>query len=297
MFRTILVPLDGTDYTEQALPVAQAIARRTGACLRLAHVHVPAVTGEVFDGPCDLECRVKERQALERIAKEVNAIGIPATAELLDGPVIDTLAWFAERVGADLVVMTTHGRSLLTRALLGSVADSLVRHLTVPTLLIHPVADMGRGAPVRHLLIALDGSPESEAMLPRALKLGEAMGAKFTLARVAEMEVNYDLIPSAGVAVPYPDDVATRVAHTVALDYLERLAAPLRARGLDVQTRVVDDPDPAAAIIEMGHALGCDLIALESHGRTGLARLVFGSVTDAVVRHGDTPVLTHVTNG
>lgn len=299
MFRTILVPLDGTPYSEQALPVAMAVARRTGARVRLARVREPVAPEDVWFGdPASPDARADEGRAIARVADEMTATGIPVEHALLDGPVVETLVRHAKEVAADLVVMTTHGRGPLSRAVLGSVADPLARHLTVPTLLVRPAEPAGpdpghgRPAPARHLLVALDGSKEAEAMLPRAVELGEAMGARFTLLRVVDHLTAYDFHPT-GVVLPYPEEFITQPLRDAATAYLERVAAPLRGRGLNVQTQVTLHPDPAAAILEKAHTLGCDLIALESHGRSGLGRLVIGSVAEGVVRHGTTPVLTH----
>ena len=295
MFRTILIPLDGTLFGEQALPAATAIARRSGARVRLVHVHRPVlVDQQTLGATAEYAAREEERRKLARVAGELAAAGVPAAYDLLDGPVVETLVRHAGEVAADLVVMTTHGRGPLARAVLGSVADPLVRHLTAPTLLVRPTdqaAPQGRPAPVRHLLVALDGSKEAEAVLPKAVELGEAMGARFTLLRVVD-SVPADANP-AGVVLPYLDDLVLRRLREVATAYLERVAAPLRKKGLDVRTQVAVDPVPSRAILEEAHALGCDLIALESHGRSGLARLWFGSVAGQVVRSSVTPVLTH----
>lgn len=294
MLRTILVPLDGTAFGEQALPAATAIARRAGARVRLVHVHRPVVVDQhTLGATAEYAAREEERRKLARVAGGLAAAGIPAEHALLDGPVVETLVRHAGEVAADLVVMTTHGRGPLARAVLGSVADSLVRGLRLPTLLIRPVEPGGRAdrpAPVRHVLVALDGSQEAEAMLPKAVELGEAMGARFTLLRVVDSVPAYPI--PAGVAPSDLDEEVVR-ARAAAAAYLERVAAPLRGKGLDVRTQVALDPVPSQAVLEQAHALGCDLIALESHGRSGLARLLFGSVTGEVVRQGTTPVLTH----
>ncbi len=303
MYRTILVPLDGTDFGEQALPVAMAIARRSGARVILAHVHELSAhelaTHEDlgFADRTELEGRKKEWQWLARTAAEMTATGVPTTATLLDGPPADALERHAQDVAADLVVMTTHGRSPLVRAVLGSVAGPLAGRLGVPTVLVRPAEPgmaPGRPAPARHLLVALDGTPGAETMLPAAAELAGAMGARVTLLRVVDAVTHSDLGASV-VMLPYVDGVGTEQLQEAATAYLERIAAPLRKSGLDVRTRVVVHPVPASAILEEAHALGCDLIALESHGGSGLARFILGSVADSVVRGATTPVMVHTT--
>ncbi|HEY1066642.1 MAG TPA: universal stress protein, partial [Pirellulales bacterium] len=163
------------------------------------------------------------------------------------------------------------------------------------TLLVRPhetVPKHGHPLPTRRLLIALDGSKESEAMLATAVELGEAVGAKFTLLQVIDFAAYYGADP-AEVAACYPEVAPMQELQTKAAAYLEELAEPLRRRGLHVQTRAVIHSDPAAMILQQAHDLHCDLIALESRGEAGLARLMLGSVEDAIVRYGKTAVLTH----
>jgi nucleotide-binding universal stress UspA family protein len=191
--------------------------------------------------------------------------------------------------------MTTHGRGPLSRMWLGSVADPLVRRLSVPTLLVRPTdapPDVTREAPLRHLLIALDGTPRAEAVLPAAVELGELMSAQFTLVRVVKPVGVSKPDPSGGWTTSVDVDEIER-EQAEARRYLNRLAAPLRRRGLGVRTRVVVHNDPSAAILEEGRRLGCDLIALETRGRHGTSRFILGSVTDKVTRGAAAPVLIH----
>lgn len=295
MFHTILVPLDGTSFGEQALPAAMAIARTMGAEVHLAHVYRPATPNELWLSVAnDPDGHDAARQSLKEIAHEMYAAGVATDFALLKGPVVDALRDYIEEKKVDLVVMATHGRGPLSRVVLGSVAEPLVHSLSIPMLLVRPdeqPVGHGRPSPVRHLLIALDGSPTAEAMLPTAVDLGQAMGARFTLLRVVPPVTSYEAGPS-GLMVYYMNDESTRRLQAMAADYLEHVADPLREKGLNVATRVVIHPDPATAIIEEAHVLGCDLIALESHSRAGLARLILGSVTDSVVHGTATPVLT-----
>ena len=297
MIHTILVPLDGTEFSEQALPTAMAIARRTGARVRLARVHAAMTPAEALLGQSPDAARYElERQTLDRLAGEMTAGGVPTDTSVLDGPAAQALAEHADAVGAGLVVMTTHGRGPIARAFLGSVSVQLLRLLTIPTLLVRPTEADGvapRPGHARHLLIALDGTPAAEAMLLTAAELGEAMGARLTLLRVAEPVVTFHMYPPDGITYGDSDQEATDQLRRLSREYLERLAEPLRRRGLVVATRVAVHPNPAEAILTEARDLGCDLIALESRGRTGLSRLLLGSVADAVVRDGATPVLTH----
>lgn len=123
MCRTILVPLDGSEFSTHALPLAAAIARRSGGQVRLARVHGPVLDERGLDAPADFRARREERDALGSVVRQFTDAGVPADSELLDGFVVDALGGHALAVGADLVVMTTHGRGPLSRFWLGSVAD------------------------------------------------------------------------------------------------------------------------------------------------------------------------------
>lgn len=297
MLHTILVPLDCSEFSEQALPTAMAVARRTGARVRLACVHAMMSPEEaLLEGSSDGARFGREREKLERLAGEMTAGGVPTDSSVLDGPAAQTLAEHAAACGANLVVMTTHGHGPIARALLGSVSEQLVRLLRIPTILVRPSElseGVARPSAARHLLVALDGSPAAETMLLTAAELGEAMGARLTLLQVVEPVATFHMYAPDGVTYPDSDDEATEQLRRLSHEYLERLADPLRRRGLAVATRVAVHPDPTEAILEVARDHGCDLIALESRGRTGLTRLLLGSVADAVTRDGATPVLTH----
>src|SRR5687767_6433867 len=132
MYRTIFVPLDGSDFSEHALPLACMLAHTSGAALHLVHVHTPVVypsmrTAPLINETLDDESRQRERSYLEAVQERLSSTSDVKTMRvLLDGPVIDALSDYAATNDIDLVVMTTHGRGGITRLWMGSVADSLV---------------------------------------------------------------------------------------------------------------------------------------------------------------------------
>jgi nucleotide-binding universal stress UspA family protein len=194
------------------------------------------------------------------------------------------------RTGADLVVLTSHGRGTLQRVWLGSVADKLVRTLPVPVLMVRPQEpasplDFRQERVVRHMLLALDGTTEAESILAPAVNVGQAMGSDYTLVRV--------LRPAWPVLHPTwhgGAQVDEKQQHN-AVVYLESVAERLRAERAKVHTHVSFADQPAAAILEHAARSGADLIALETHGRGGVPRLLMGSVADKVVRGSSIPVL------
>jgi len=307
MYRSLLVPLDGSAFAEHALPLALTIARRADATLRVAQVHVPIALSyggsmtPFFAFEAEANIMEQERAYLQRVVKRLAAIcPVPATTALLEGPAIaEMLNGHARTHGVDLIVMTTHGRGPLTRFWLGSVADELVRRASVPLLLVRPhdaIPDLAQEPVLRHFIIPLDGSKLAEKVLEPAVALGTLMQADFSLLRVYGPLIETPIDPLCDATVggmERPPDELKAMAET----YLERVAERLRARGLTVRTHAVFGKRAAVAILQEAQNRGIDLIALETHGRGGLNRLLVGSVADKVVRGTTIPVLVQRPSG
>jgi nucleotide-binding universal stress UspA family protein len=142
------------------------------------------------------------------------------------------------------------------------------------------------------VLIPLDGTALAEQILPSATALGRLLEAEYTLLRVVAPAPAVGFEPAGvgiGGFVPPSEDSLTLEAR----NYLERVASRLRGEGLTVTTAVALGQSPAAAILAEAQDRGIDLIAMETHARHGLARLLLGSVADKVIRSSPLPVLVH----
>jgi len=281
--RAILTPLDGSRLAEESLRAASATARRTGAVLHMALVHHPvapsadsAAMATAID-ELDRLARESEEQYLTDIAQRIHAqYGVRVEATILDGPVAETLAAHVDRVGAEMVVMTTHGRGVVSRFWLGSVADHLLRHLDIPILLLRHLESRVQDSRMafRRMLVALDGSERAEAVLEPALALCPPPTAEIALVRVVAPEPNGSSQGRAAAAV-----------------YLDEVADRLERRGCRVSTTVVVSGSPAQAILDQARPEAIDCVAIATRGASGVKRMVLGSVTDKVVRGADVPVL------
>jgi nucleotide-binding universal stress UspA family protein len=197
-------------------------------------------------------------------------------------------------VGADLISMATHGDSGLRRALLGSVAEGVMRHTDLPVLLTRAaVADMEASAPYRCMLVGLDGTPYAETALERLQATGIGRSAQIVLARaVQRAQVNPlpVMVPNETTAQIYVEaDQLTEQRRLAALDYLQSIAGTrLRERlwrahvGLD---------DPATMLVEAASEELADLIVLTTHGRHGMDLLLNGSVAHDLLGKAQTPIL------
>jgi len=309
MYRTILVPLDGSTFAEHALPLALSLARRSHAEIHLVTVSTPltqAYIEGVFVGPPDMELEAAGRYKdyLNRVTVRLrDRIDVPITSEVITGEVVTTMCELAASGKYDLVVMATHARSPLGRFWLGSVANEMVRHVNLPLLLVRPGEKEPRlehEPDLSRVVLALDGTELSEQILAPAIALTELIrDAEVVLVRAIRPVVPDDVEPQALEAGRGPMTLREEMerlqeeSKREAEQYLAAVAHRLEARGLKVRTDVVVEDRPADAILHEAEDENAGVIALETHGRSGLARLFFGSVADRVVRGTHIPVLIH----
>jgi len=298
MLSTVLVPLDGSTFAETALDFAVPLAFSARARIYLVMAKHPvtmlAGMGETAGFLPDSD-RESDRESGEYLAGTVAKWGEvgdwPLQFRLADGSAGEAICGEAGRVGADLIVMATHGRGALGRLWLGSVADYVVRHATRPVLLVHPGRDgteaLNRNG--RTILVALDQSEYSDAILDPVVDLALATESKISLLTVVA-----PIFAPAEPAMPYPVPqhpaiVARRSdeAHS----RLRRVAARLRRRGVSVSTRVVIGDSAAGAIVQVLREARFDMVALTTHGASGVRRLILGSVAEKVIRMAEKPVL------
>jgi nucleotide-binding universal stress UspA family protein len=240
----------------------------------------------------DQAARRDARDYLEGITSRLKAEGFREVTRALvfgdPGPAITT---HCKEWGADLVVMSTHGHGAMARAWLGSVADHVVRSVDVPVLLLRPGKKVPPGAIPQggEILVPLDGTALGEAALGPAAEFAKLLSAKLSLVQVVTPA-------TLGVGAPIPltggHVERLMVAWTEqARVYLERTAARLEASGLRVPTEVVVGPSLAGTVLDLAARKGVRMVALATHGRGGVRRLLLGSVADKVARGADCPVL------
>lgn len=292
MSRTVMVPLDGSRFSESALSAAFELAAQWNATVEVVTVHepVPTLDHDLWESASREWSERYVDEVVERIERET---GTRVEATVRSGAVPETLQHHVQENDITLVVMSTHGRGALSRIWLGSSTDSFIRHSTVPVLLIRPEEDetSSLSAPVsfKRILVPVDGSRESEAIIEWARAVADTEDAQLTLIRV----------------FPYPEDFASAyLPHTVQVNrnvldegrneaerYLETEVAKLRAEGCEAEAMLMVDSSPARGILHFVAEHDVDLIAMSTHGRGGMSRLLLGSVTDKVVRGADVPVL------
>ncbi len=292
---SILVPLDGSSFAEQALPLAARLARASSASLRLALVHTPTTAWDpgiefrLFDPEMELQVRERESGYLEKVARDLSGgNGLHVECALLNGPVAPALEDYITRTGTDLVIMTSHGRGGVERLVMGNVADQLVRRVTAPVIVLRPSDQEVDDSMPRRILVTLDGSLLSESVLDEAAALARILRADILLTMVVQ--------PAPVLLPPFawPPEALSRSPEERELDarrYLERIKQQLRSQGLGVQSRVRTARKVGREILRIARQEECSMIAMATHGVSGLDRLMLGSIADQVVRHAEVPVL------
>lgn len=296
MYERILVALDGTPLAEQALVHAVSIARRTGAHLHLATVRrLMPVT--LLGTPPPAEFEDVESGYLEGIAERVQEAGVSSVFPevFTGGDVVEAIEGHRRKVDAGLTVLCTHGRGPVRRAWMGSVADRFVRTSAAPVLLVRPdgeeptESNLAADTRIGRVLVPLDGSAASEEALEPALELCRLYEAGCTLVHIVESLADVE-----SIWVPNPFEATEEqleAARGVAEGELDAVCERLRSEGFAVERMARVSAHVAEGIIECAAGGRADLIAMATHGRGGLPRLVLGSVADKVIRAADCPVL------
>lgn len=308
--RPILVPLDGSRLAEQALGHAVHAAQRYDAPLLLVRVvDLQPVLGSnlAADALASIYEVEREAEAQRYLEEQAAALrhafpGLVVETELaLGAPAFRVIEVEAAR-HAQLVVLTTHGRTGLDRWVRGSVAEHVLRHGAAPVLLVRPwdlpsAVDSLAGRAGIRVLVPLDGSPLAEQVLPAACRLAsgkegfERPSAKGTDAAGSRGELVLLCVCTGSSVQPAAVGVATHRDRAFAQRYLERVAAQVRQSGVRVRTIVLVAQDVAAAIVEQSVVEASDLVAMSTHGRGGIGRWLHGSVADCVAFTCRVPVL------
>jgi nucleotide-binding universal stress UspA family protein len=294
MYRSILVPVDGSVLAESALAVAATLAERWGAELRLVHAHRLTVAEELATyGITGDAARSTAEHYVTGLADRLRAAHrLVVLADVVDGTAAEAIAEHATSVGSDLIVMTSHGRTGASRFWLGSVADAVMRAATVPVLIVRGHASATAGpsnAPFARVLVPLDGSAFAEQALPHAIAFAKLGAAEVHLLRIEEPAESLRTSVWA-LAQQEPDDLPDRLrrAGGELQTVIERFASDWAPARPSAEARGA--PRVGDAIAEVATERGTDLIAMTTHGR-GAGRMLIGSVADKVLRGTQCSVL------
>lgn len=292
MMRKVAIPLDGSSFAERVLAHVPRLGSVDEIELLLIRViettryysYVAPDAVHIFDFT---KWRVEAENYLKRVSGELRELGYRVYTTVVDGDVATSICEVAGAQDADMIAMTTHGRSGLQRWIMGSVADRIIRTSQKPVYLVRPGREIGGKAPQK-IMVPLDGSALAEAALAPALGLVDKHTAELWLVQAVELpELWGEEFVSAETVASLP---SIEEQESLARAYLTQVADSLRNAGRTVRIHI-ETGHPASVIASVASAEAIDTIVMSTHGRSGLSRWVFGSVAEKVVRTVDCPVL------
>lgn len=279
---------------EAALPVAIGLARPLGASITLLHIQERAAPRTIHGEP-HLQNPESAAAYLPQVAERWRTEGVTLdwhVHPVQEGNVAKSIVDHAAEIGADLIVLTTHGRGGLRDLLFGSIAQQVLRRGGTPTLIVRPTADGQKPVyHVRSILVPLDGTHEAEFALRLADGIAAATGATLILASVVptlgttagDLSVSATFSPSATAAV-------LELSQSDANKYLESQAEPLRRAGREVRTRVTRGKT-AQQLGSVADDYQVNLVILATHARAGLEGTINASLAPRLLAGFSQPVL------
>lgn len=230
-------------------------------------------------------------RALENVAKELREEGLTVETTVAFGNPAEEIAEVADKNGCDLIAMSTHGRNAIGRGILGSVTDKVIHSAHLPTMTITPEKAegySGKGLELSKILVPLDGSPLAESVIPFIEDMALKLNLRVILVRVIKLGGMYT-----AYADGYPYSGSANIEAEIeadAVEYLKTAAERLEGKGINTEWKILKGA-PAVCIADLAKEMPQDIIALATHGRSGLTRWVIGSVAEALVRASGDPVL------
>jgi nucleotide-binding universal stress UspA family protein len=268
MVQKFLAALDGSKASESILPYLETLLGSQDANVTLAHVL-----------PDEAESQVQKATTyLNKTAKDLRDKGAVVDVHVLTGKTAMMLVDLAVRGGYSLILMASRGRKGLPRLILGSVAEEVLRRSPIPVLIVHPLTKPGIKPRLKRIVVPLDGSHRSGSILPHVATLAKATGSKIFFMTTVD--------PRAKNGAPVE----------VLAKTLFREQKELHRQGIQTEL-AIRYGDPTVEILSYGDVQDADLLALSTHGRSGVERALYGSVAESVLREGKLPMLVLRTAG
>lgn len=296
MYTRILVPLDGSKTAENVLPYARTFAARLKVPVELlAVIDIAEMATHIARGrPGHIDTLVEDSERfseayLQGVAKTFPGGAVRYIVER--GRAEDTIIEKAASDKGTLIAMATHGHSGLNRFLMGSVAEKVLRATSNPLLLIRASeqAKTAGEAPLTSVVVPLDGSAVAEAALPGVVDLAKKLDLEVVL--FGAYRVPYGAYSGADGYYGINFEELTAAVKAETTEYLQKKTNELKAAGIAKVSYETSEGPAADEIIKFAKSKPASLIAMSSHGRSGVQRWVLGSVTETVVRHSGNPVL------
>ena len=282
IYNRILVPLDGSKLAEGVLPYARLLASALKLPVDLMHVNDPETVAPFSHSMQGIDY-LKEVAASFTTSLTVNC-------SVEDGRAAEAIVDRASRAPGTLITIATHGRSGAHRWLLGSVAQKVLQASTNPLFLIRPRKEtLAQDARLNTVILPLDGSHLAEKIFPHVIYLANRLRLEVVLIRTYSLPTTGYFLAT-GVSPPAIGELGERIK-AEATDYLKAKVEELQAEGIDKVSFVAVEGKGPEEIIDLARKTANNIVAMSTHGRSGIGRWVLGSVTDRVVCYSGDPVL------
>ncbi|HVN55888.1 MAG TPA: universal stress protein [Anaerolineaceae bacterium] len=294
MFNRILVPLDGSKLAETVLPLSRYLAEQFQATIILFHVVEKGAPREIH-GQHHLREVAEAKEYLDRTAKKFSSTKIEILQdvhEVQEEGVAQTISNHARELQTDLVVLCAHGNGGIRDMLFGSIAQQVIRHVSVPVLFIRPnSAKTSGGIPITQILLPLDGSTAHEAAIPIGAYVAKKCRAKIRLLTIVPTP---ETLPGkeaiTGRFYPNAKSLSLDLSALQADYYLREISAQLTRQGLSV-SNTVSRGDVMPKLIESIHSEGNDLVIMATHGQSSFDSHWEGSLTPKLLSKTPVPVM------
>jgi nucleotide-binding universal stress UspA family protein len=285
MLKKILVPLDGSELSEMALVYAKELAIALNSEVQLARVT------ERRDNETLQVYGVYLEKVAERLRTQVKRVNSESDVKtvVIDGEPATALVEYAEKEGIDLIIMMSHGRSGIMRWAIGGTASKVVQRCRIPVLLVRASLALSKRRPVqvfKKILLPLDGSSMGEAALSYVKTIVKALDCEVILLRVVEIVQRVHTIGGLDHFV-YSEQQIERMKDE-ALKYLEKACRQFDKGNVSIILRT---GDPAQEILKLSAEENVNVVAMSSHGKSGIMRWVMGSVSSKILQAGKSPLL------
>ena len=282
IYKKILVPLDGSKLAEGVIPYVRLLASALKLPVDLMHVNDPETVAPVHH-------RIQGHEYLKEVAALfTSSVGVNCRVE--NGRAAEVIVDRASADAGTLITMATHGRSGAQRWLLGSVTQKVLQVSTDPLLLIRPREEtLARDVWLNTIILPLDGSHLAEKIFPHVIYLANRLALEVVLIRTYNLPTTGYFLAT-GVSPPAIGELGDKIKEE-ATGYLQAKVEELQAEGIEKVSFVAVEGKGPEEIIDLARKSAGNMVAMSTHGRSGIGRWVLGSVTDRVVCYSGDPVL------
>jgi nucleotide-binding universal stress UspA family protein len=289
MYEKILIPLDGSNLAQLAIPYAAKLAAGLGSQVTLIHVNESSEDRYSNMHKFYLQKMAEVvKSEIETYIDKPTRKKVKVESAILVGDPAEKTVEYADRENINLIVMSTHGRTGLTRWAMGSVADRVLRSTKKPLALIRAKniqTNISRRISIRKVLVTLDGSEQSEKVIPYIEELASRIKAEVVLLHV--LEPTYYIYTVGGFHYDTYSEKQRKSMRIFYKDYLHGIAEGFRKRGIAIKCQLMFG-SASEVIVNFADKAQADFVAMSTHGRSGISRWVLGSVVERVLRAGNT---------